>query len=245
MSVLSHLPLVHNLQGYRRRFVLDDLLAAVVLTALLIPAGMGYAQAAGLPAVTGLYATVTSLAVYALVGPSRVLVYGPDSSLVALIAAAVVPLSGGDPRRAVALAGLLAVFAGGWCLLAALARFGFLADLLSAPVRVGYLNGIAVTVIIRQLAPLLGMDSLGGNPLTMLGRTVGAALDGAAVAWAAGIGLASLAGIVVLRRLAPRFPATLLALVVPAIVGALIDLAGRGVPTVGPLPPWRPPDHHQ
>ncbi|MEZ5236017.1 MAG: SulP family inorganic anion transporter [Acidimicrobiales bacterium] len=241
MSVLSRLPLVHNLADYRRRFVLDDLFAALVLTTLLIPAGMGYAQAAGLPAVTGLYATVTSLVVYALVGPSRVLVYGPDSSLVALIAAAVVPLSGGDPRRAVALAGLLAVFAGGWCLLATLARFGFLADLLSAPVRVGYLNGIAVTVIIRQLAPLLGMDSLGGNPLTMLGRTVGAALDGAAVAWAAGIGLASLAGIVVLRRLAPRFPATLLALVVPAIVGALIDLAGRGVPTVGPLPRGLPP----
>lgn len=236
MRVLFRLPLVRNLAGYRRRWLLDDLGAALVLTTLLIPAGMGYAQAAGLPAVTGLYATISALVVYALLGPSRVLVYGPDSSLAALIAAAVLPLAAGDEGRAVVLAGLLAVLTGALCLLAGVARFGFLADLLSAPVRVGYLNGIAVSVIIRQLAPLYGVRSEGGNPLTMLGGTVAAVFEGGAHGPTVLIGALSLAGIVAVRRIAPKVPATLLAIAVPAAIGAVIDLPARGVATVGRLP---------
>ena len=134
------------------------------------------------------------------------------------------------------LAGLLAVLTGALCLLAGVARFGFLADLLSAPVRVGYLNGIAVSVIIRQLAPLYGVRSEGGNPLTMLGGTVAAVFEGGAHGPTVLIGALSLAGIVAVRRIAPKVPATLLAIAVPAAIGAVIDLPARGVATVGRLP---------
>lgn len=241
MKVTDRLPLRRSLRGYRPGWVLNDLGAALVLTALLIPAGMGYAQAAGLPAITGLYATITSLVVYALVGPSRILVYGPDSSLAALIAAAVIPLAGGVENRAVMLAGLLAMLSGVLCLAAGLARFGFLADLLSAPVRVGYMNGIALSVIIRQLSPLLGVPSDGGNPLTMLASTARAVWEGAVNPTTATIGVSCLVGIVVLRRVAPKVPGTLLALALPAVVVAVAGLTARDVAVVGSLPRGLPP----
>jgi len=241
MSVLGRVPLVRNTTGYRRRWLLDDLGAGVVLTALLIPAGMGYAQAAGLPAITGLYATIVSLVVYALVGPSRILVYGPDSSLAALIAAAVIPLGGGDEARTVMLAALLALLAGTVCVVTGLARFGFLADLLSAPVRIGYMNGIALSIAARQLGPLLGLPAHSGNPVEMLVATGRDVLDRAVNSTACVVGVGSLAGILLLRRLAPRMPGTLLALAVPAVVALFVDLPGRGVAVIGDLPRGLPP----
>ena len=132
---------------YQRAWLRTDLVAGVVLTALLIPAGMGYAEAAGLPPVTGLYATIVPLLAYALVGPSRILVLGPDSSLAPIIAASVLPLAAGDPQRAVALAGLLALLMGAALVLGGLLHLGFVTDLLSKPIRVGYLNGIALVVV--------------------------------------------------------------------------------------------------
>lgn len=236
MTVLDRVPLRHHLHGYQRRWLANDFSASLVLTTLLIPAGMGYAQAAGLPAVTGLYATITALVVYALVGPSRILVYGPDSSLAALIAAAVLPLAAGSPDRAVMLAAVLAILAGGMCFIAGLARFGFLADLLSAPVRVGYMNGIAVSITIRQFAPLFGMHSNTGSALSMLGNDVREVAAGQVNAWATGIGLSALAAILIVRRLAPKVPITLLVLVVPAAMGHVVDLGARGVTLVGSLP---------
>lgn len=236
MTVLDRVPLRHHLHGYQRRWLANDFSASLVLTTLLIPAGMGYAQAAGLPAVTGLYATITALVVYALVGPSRILVYGPDSSLAALIAAAVLPLAAGSPDRAIMLAAVLAILAGGMCFVAGLARFGFLADLLSAPVRVGYMNGIAVSITIRQFAPLFGMHINTGSALSMLGNDVREVAAGQVNAWATGIGLSALAAILIVRRLAPKVPITLLVLVVPAAMGQVVDLGARGVTLVGSLP---------
>ena len=241
MSVLDRLPLVQNTAGYRRRWLLDDLGAGVVLTALLVPAGMGYAQAAGLPAITGLYATIVSLVVYALVGPSRILVYGPDSSLAALIAAAVIPLGAGDEARTVMLAALLALLAGTVCVVTGLARFGFLADLLSAPVRVGYMNGIALSIAARQLGPLLGLPSHSGNPVEMVVATGRDVLDRAVNTTACVVGVGSLVGILLFRRLSPRLPGTLLALAVPAVVALFVDLPGRGVDVIGDLPRGLPP----
>jgi len=110
-----------------------DVVAAAVVTTLLIPAGMGYAEASGLPAVTGLYATVVALLAYAAVGPSRTLILGPDSSLAPIIAAAVLPLAAGDPGQATALAGLLAMLSGALLLAGGLLRLGFVMDLLSKP----------------------------------------------------------------------------------------------------------------
>src|SRR3954453_3515357 len=136
------LPGLAILRGYQRAWLPKDLVAGLVLTAVLVPVGMGYAQAAGLPPINGLYATIVPLTVYALFGPSRILVLGPDSSLAPLIAASVVPLAAGDPGLAVALAGTLALMAGIINMGAGLLRFGFITDVLSKPVRYGYMNGI-------------------------------------------------------------------------------------------------------
>src|SRR4051812_28785919 len=118
---------------YRRAWLIKDLVAGVVLTTLLVPQGMAYAELAGLPPITGLYTSIMCLLGYALVGPSRILVLGPDSSLGPMIAATVLPLvaAGGDPQRAVALASLLAIMVAAIMLVAGLAKLGFIAELIS------------------------------------------------------------------------------------------------------------------
>ena len=156
-GVSRWIPGLAALRTYQRPWLAKDLMAGLVLTAILVPVGMGYAEAAGLPAIYGLYATIVPLIAYAIFGPSRILVLGPDSSLAAIIAATIVPLAAGDPDRLVALAGMLALLTGGLCLLAGLARFGFITDLLSKPIRLGYLNGIALTVLDRPVAQATGL----------------------------------------------------------------------------------------
>ena len=118
---------------------------------MLVPVGIAYAVASGLPGIYGLYATIIPLLVYALFGPSRILVLGPDSALAAVILSVVLPLSGGDPLRAVTLAGMMAIVSGTVCILTGVARLGFVTELISKPIRYGYMNGIALTVLISQL----------------------------------------------------------------------------------------------
>jgi high affinity sulfate transporter 1 len=221
--------------SYQRSWLRPDLVAGVVLTALLIPAGMGYAQASGLPPVTGLYATIVPLLVYAVVGPSRILVLAPDSSLAPIIAAAVVPLAAGDPDRAIALAGLLALLMGGLLVLGGIFRLGFVTDLLSKPIRVGYLNGIALVVITSQLPALLGFSADGKSLIGDLREVVRGVADGFIDPLALAIGLTSIAVIVALRMLNARVPGVLI-----AVVGATAAVAAMGwdddIPVVGALP---------
>lgn len=221
---------------YERSWLVKDLTAGTVLVALLAPAGMAYAQASGLPPITGLYATVIPLLVYALVGPSRILVMGPDSSLAPLIAAAVIPLSDGDPGRAIVVAGVLSVFVGVIGVLAGLARFGFLAELLSTPVRYGYLNGIAVTILVSQLPKALGFSVDSGSLLDTVGRVANGIADGETNRWALGLAGAALAVIVGLRRFVPRIPGTLVAVIGGTIATMVFGLAEHGVNLVGDLP---------
>ena len=217
----------------------DDLIAGLALTAVLVPVGNGLRRGRGPAGVTGLYASIGALVTYFLVGPSRVLVFGPDSALVPLVAAAVVPLAGGDPARALALAGALAMMAGGLCLAAALARLGFVTDLLSGPIRVGYLNGIALTILIGQLPKLLGFsvdapDALGGFKATLDGIAAGEVDPVATV-----IGGTCLAIILVGRRLAPRFPGVLVAVILGGVLVAALGLASA-IPVVGEVPQGLP-----
>ena len=151
-------PGLRVLRTYQPAWLPRDVVAGLVLSALLVPQGMAYAELAGLPAITGLYATVVCLLAYAVFGPSPRLVLGPDSSLGPMIAAAVLPLAAGSPERAIALAGMLALMVGLICIAAGAARLGFVADLLSKPVRVGYLAGLAVTIVVGQLPKLLGIS---------------------------------------------------------------------------------------
>ncbi len=149
-------PGIQTVRHYELGWLQHDLVAGLALTAVLVPVGIAYAVASGLPGICGLYATVAGLLAYALFGPSRILVLGPDSSLAPLILAVVLPLSAGHPQRAVALAGMMAVVSGALCVAAGAARLGFVTELLSKPIRYGYMNGIALTVIASQLPALFG-----------------------------------------------------------------------------------------
>src|SRR4051794_35052820 len=156
----AYVPGIDLLRSYRRAWLARDVVAGLVLSALLVPQGMAYAELAGLPPVTGLYTSILCLVGYAVFGPSRVLVLGPDSSLGPMIAATIAPLAlaGGDPARAVALASLLAIMVGLVMVIAGLAHMGFIADLLSKPTQIGYMNGLALTIIVGQLPKLLGFS---------------------------------------------------------------------------------------
>jgi high affinity sulfate transporter 1 len=232
------LPIVGHLKGYSRADFGGDVVAGLVLTALLVPAGMGYAQASGLPAVNGLYATIIPLLVYALVGPSRILVVGPDSTLAPLILAAIVPLAATrqDTGQLVALAGVLSIMAGIIGLIAGLLRMGFVADLLSGPVRAGYMNGIVLTVLVSQVPKLLGFSVPSVDVVPRTRDIVRAIADGEVVLAAAGIGVGSLALVLVTRRLAPRVPGTLLAVVLSIVAVIVLGLDDADLSLVGDMP---------
>ena len=234
------LPGLRTLREYDVAWLRNDIVAGLVLTTMLVPVGIAYAVASGLPGIYGLYATIVPLLAYALFGPSRILVLGPDSALVTVILAVVVPLSGGDPGRAVAIASMMAIVSGTVCILAGIARLGFVTELLSKPIRYGYMNGIALTVIISQLPKLFGFSGEGEGPLRRIWAFAQAVLAGE-TNWAAlAIGAGTLAVILLLKG-SKRIPGILIAIVgATAIVGAL-DLAARAnVSVLGPTPQGLP-----
>ena len=236
MTWTNLVPAIAQVRSYRREWLSKDLLAGVVLTGLLAPAGMAYAAAAGLPPVTGLYATIVPLVVYAMFGPSRILVMGPDSSLTPLIVAAVLPLAAVGTDRAVQLAGAVGILAGLICVVAGLARFGFIAELLSSPVRYGYLHGIALTIIVAQSAKLCGFSVQGETIVGQLRQVVDGLDAGRLNGWSLTIGLLSIAVIAALRVVSRRIPGTLIAVIIGIVVAVALDLHRRGVPLVGDLP---------
>src|SRR5688572_14729752 len=193
------LPGLRTLRGYQAAWLRNDVVAGLVLTTMLVPVGIAYAVASGLPGIHGLYATIVPLLAYAVFGPSRILVLAPDSSLAAIILAVVVPLSQGDAGRAVALAGMMAVVSGMVCILAGVARLGFVTELLSKPIRYGYMNGIALIVIISQLPKVFGFSIEIEGPLRGLWAIAEAIVDGRTNLVALAIGAGSLVVILLLK----------------------------------------------
>jgi high affinity sulfate transporter 1 len=224
---------------YEPAWLPNDVLAGLVLTTMLVPAGIAYAEASGVPGIYGLYATMIPLLAYALFGPSRILVLGPDSALAAVILAVVLPHSGGDPTRAVALAGLMAVVSGAVCILAGLFRLGFITELLSKPIRYGYMNGIALTVLINQLPKMFGVSIERDGPLRNLWRIARSVLDGRANGAILAVGAGTLVVILVLKRF-KRVPGILIAVVAATIAVGAFDLSAAGVKVLGPLPQGLP-----
>src|SRR5437588_2454831 len=161
MMAPKWLPGVRTLSSYRISWLRRDVVAGIVLTTLLVPQGMAYAELAGLPAITGLYTSILCLVGYAVCGPSRILVLGPDSSLGPMIAATILPILGSDgsPERAIALASMLALITGAIMIAAGVARLGFAADLLSRPRQTGYVHGWAWRFLIGQLPKLFGFST--------------------------------------------------------------------------------------
>ena len=237
------LPGARMLATYRPGWLRRDLVAGLVLATLLVPQGMAYAQLAGLPAITGLYTTILCLVGYAAFGPSRILVLGPDSSLGPMIAATIIPIVGsnGDPGRAIALASLLALIVGAIMIVAGIARLGFVADLLSKPTRIGYINGLALTILIGQLPKLFGFSVSGTGLIDEARGFVEGLADGKAVGAAVAVGLLSLALILVCSRVLPRVPGVLVAVVIAIAASGALDLGDHGVSLVGTLPSGFPP----
>jgi high affinity sulfate transporter 1 len=219
---------------YRREWLRSDLAAGMALTALVVPAGIGYAQASGLPAVNGLHATIVALCVYALVGPSRIMVVGPDSSLVPLIAASLVALDHDRPEQTVAAAGLLAILTGLTLVVAGVARLGLITDLLSKPIRLGFLHGVALVVIVGQVPELAGFAIDADGVIDELRAIVEAAVDGAVDRRALVVGVSTLVAIVAFRRIGPRVPAMLVALSAATVAVWAFDWAST-IPVVGRL----------
>jgi high affinity sulfate transporter 1 len=238
-----YVPGVALVRTYERAWLSKDIVAGLVLSALLIPQGMAYAELAGLPAITGLYTSVLCLLGYAVFGPSRVLVLGPDSALGPMIAATLAPLllADGDPARAVALASVLSLMVGLIQVIVGLAKFGFIADLLSRPTQIGYLNGLALTIVVSQLPKLFGFSVDADGLLDDVRGFVEGVIDGLGSTTSLVLGVSSLLLIVVLNRAMPKLPAVLLVVVAGTVAVILGDLVDQGVPTVGKVPRGFPP----
>lgn len=235
--VSAWVPGLRVIGTYQRAWLRRDVVAALVLTALLVPQGMAYAELAGLPAVTGLYTTVTSLLGYAVFGPSRIMVLGPDSSLAPLIATIIAPLALGDsPAEAVALAGALSILAGLFEIAAGVLRLGTVTDLFSMPVRVGYLNGIALLVLVSQLPKLFGFSTDSDSFVGDVTEFVRGVAEGETARPALALGAIAMAVMILGRRWAPQIPWVLVAVIASIAAVALFDLVDDGVSVVGRLP---------
>ena len=234
------LPGIQMLRRYEARWLRHDIVAGLVMTTMLVPVGIAYAEASGLPGINGLYATIIPLLAYAVFGPSRILVLGPDSALAAVILAVVLPLSGGDESRAVAPGGVMALASGVVCVAAGLARLGFITELLSKPIRYGYMNGIALTVMLSQIPKLFGFSVKAAGPIRQVWGIGAAITAGQTNLVALAVGGGALVLILMLKRW-PRAPGMLIAVVAATLAVAALDLGARaGLSVLGALPQGLP-----
>lgn len=222
----------------RRPQVARDVLAGVTLAALAVPEDLGYAKIAGMPPVTGLYALLLPMAVFALLGSSRHLVVGADSATAAVLAAALTGMAAAGSDRYVRLAGLVALLTGVLLLLARLARLGFLGNFLSRTVLVGFLTGVGFQVAAGQLPDMLGISAAGGGTPQRLLHIVGALphAHGATMAVSASLIVIVLA----MRRLTRNIPGPLIAVIAAIAVSRAVDFAGHGVAVLGTVPAGLP-----
>ncbi|WP_250478357.1 SulP family inorganic anion transporter [Caballeronia sp. INML1] len=234
-----HLPVVAMLRDYRAAWLKNDIVAGLVLTTMLVPVGIAYAEASGVPGVCGLYATIVPLLAYAIFGPSRILVLGPDSALAAPVLAVVVIGSAGDPSRAIAVAGMMAVVSGVVCIVFGLLKLGFVTELLSKPIRYGYMNGIALTVLISQLPKLFAISIDDQGPLRDL-LTLSEAIAAGQANWTSfAVGAGSLVLILLLKRF-DKVPGILVAVVLATVCVTVLHLDREGVKVLGTIPQGLP-----
>jgi sulfate permease, SulP family len=228
------LPGLWQLRQYQRRWLPGDVLAGVTVAAYLVPQVMAYAEVAGLPAITGLWAIIGPLAVYALLGTSRQLSVGPESSTALMTAAAVAAMVADGAQSPADAAAALALAVGAFCVLGWVARLGFLANLLSRPVLIGYMVGIAILMIVSQLGKVTGVDVQGQSVAARLRSLVGG-FDQISLPTFA-VATAVLVLLLALRRWLPRSPGPLIAMLLAAGTVALFDLDQMGVAVVGQIP---------
>lgn len=239
--ILDRVPIGGTLRDYEKASIRPDLLAGVVLATMLIPQGMAYAELTGLPVVTGIYTTVAALVAYSVFGPNRRLILGPDSSLAPVIAAVVLPLAAGDPSEAIVLASAMSILAGLVCILSGYLNLGVITELLSRPIRIGYLNGIAVLIFVSQVPKALGFTVEADSTIGVVVDSVRGVGEGQAVPGAVLLAAAAILMIVGLNKVSSWRPGVVVA--TAASIGAVIlfDLDARGVAVVGEIPSGLPP----
>ncbi|MGW1344480.1 SulP family inorganic anion transporter [Kribbella sp. NPDC002412] len=231
-------PGVALLRQYKREWLRSDVVAGVTVAAYFVPQVMAYAQLAGLPPVTGLWVALAPLVLYFLLGTSRLLSLGPESTTALLTAATIGPLAAGDPARYATLAAVLALLVGVICVIGWLARLGFLADLLSKPVLVGYMAGIAVIMMTSQLKRLTGAPVSGDTPVAEVVSAV--RLFGEWQLAPVVLSAAALVLLLVMARWTPRLPGPLIMVALAALVTWAAGLADKGVALVGEVPSGLP-----
>lgn len=223
-----------QLLGYQRAWLRFDVLAGITVTAYLVPQCLAYAGLANVPPVAGLWVAVMAMLAYAILGTSRHLSVGPESTTAIMVAAAVAPVAAGDPERHIVLSGLLAILVGVACLVAFLIRFGFLADLLSQPILVGFMAGVALVMIGSQVGTIAGVSLSGEGAIDRI-IELGGRLDEVRPA-AVVLSAIVLAVLLVVRRLAPLAPGTLIVVVGSVLAVLALGLEARGLPLVGAIP---------
>ncbi|WP_128595131.1 SulP family inorganic anion transporter [Paraburkholderia kirstenboschensis] len=236
---LRHLPGAAMLKGYHLAWLRNDIVAGLVLTTMLVPVGVAYAEASGVPGVCGLYATIVPLVAYAIFGPSRILVLGPDSALAAPVLAVVVLSTVGDPSRAIAVASMMAIVSGLVCIVFGVLKLGFVTELLSKPIRYGYMNGIALTVLISQLPKLFAISFDDRGPLRDVASLVNAIAAGQSNWYSFAVGAGSLILILLLKRF-DKVPGILIAVVLATSCVIAFDLDRAGVKVLGTIPQGLP-----
>jgi len=233
-AFLSSTPGLDTLRRYRRRWLRLDIFAGIAVAAYLVPQVMAYSAIVNVAPVVGLWTALAALVVYAVMGQSRMLSVGPESTVALMAGAAIAPLSGGDPQKAVALGAALSLVVAGWCFLARMARLGVVAELLSQPLLVGYLAGGAVLMIVGQLGKMTG-TTVSGETIVEQARSFASVVSQThPVTLLVGVG--TLALIVVIHMLRPRWPAPLIAVAAATIVATVFSLQSYGVAVVGPVP---------
>ena len=239
MRLESIMPGIASFRGYKRAWFRNDLTAGLSVAAVAVPVVLAYAQLAGLPPATGLYATMLPLLAYALFGSSRQLVTGPDAGTIVMVGAVLAPMVVGDPSRGVVLAGMLAVVVGLLFVLAGILKFGFLADFLSKPILVGYLNGVALHIIVGQLGKVFGFSVHGEGFFREIYHFLSGLGQTHFVTLAVALGVLGLLWL--FRRIAPNLPGPLFAIAAATAAVPLFGLAARGVVLVGKVPAGLPP----
>jgi high affinity sulfate transporter 1 len=234
----SFAPGLAALLRYDRQWLLADVVAGLSVAAVALPVGIAYADLAGVPAIIGIYSAIFPLLAYALFGSSRQLIIGPDAATCLLVVASLAPLAGGDPQRYLALLPALTLLTGFLYLVAGALRLGFISSFLSKPILTGYLNGIALMILAGQLPKLFGYSGEAHSFVPQLEEFVRHL--GAIHAPTAAVGLAVIVGLLILRQVAPSWPASLLAVTGGIAAVALFDLRARGVDVIGALPGGMP-----
>jgi high affinity sulfate transporter 1 len=226
------------LRGYRMEWLRGDVAAGLSVAAVALPTSIAYAQLAGFPPVIGLYASILPLVAYAVFGTSRQLIVNPDAAVCAMVAAVVAPLAGGSSELYATLAATLAVFSGVACIVAGVFRLGFLADFLGKPVLVGFMNGIAISIVLSQIGRLFGVSIDSGRILPRLVEFVSKLPQ---THWPTlAIGIATFVTVRVVRRMSPQLPAPLFALVLAMALVAAFGLEQAGVAVLGAVPAGLP-----